>query len=96
MGHLLAAEANTPLVLYLVSENCQATHGIYSCNCARYARVFIGATEGYVAKGAHIPSPEEIEANWATVEDRSRYHAPYSVYEEFLPVVVAVKRVAES
>jgi len=92
VGHLLVPEANTPLVLYLVSENCRATHGIYSCNCARYARVFIGATEGYVAKGAHIPSPEEIEANWATLEDRSRYHTPYSVYEEFLPVVEAVKR----
>jgi NAD(P)-dependent dehydrogenase (short-subunit alcohol dehydrogenase family) len=92
VGHLLVAESNTPLVLYLVSENCKATHGIYSCNSARYARVFIGATEGYVAKGAHIPSPEEIEANWATLEDRSRYHTPYSVYEEFLPVVEAVKR----
>ena len=86
------AESNTPLVLYLVSENCKATHGIYSCNSARYARVFIGATEGYVAKGAHIPSPEEIEANWATLEDRSRHHTPYSVYQEFLPMVEAVKR----
>ncbi|HLZ97864.1 MAG TPA: SDR family NAD(P)-dependent oxidoreductase [Steroidobacteraceae bacterium] len=92
VGHLLVPEANTPLVVYLVSENCKATHGIYSCNCARYARVFIGATEGYVAEGAHIPSAEEIEANWASVEDRSRYHTPSSVYEEFVPVVEAVKR----
>jgi NAD(P)-dependent dehydrogenase (short-subunit alcohol dehydrogenase family) len=89
---LLVPEANTPLVLYLVSERCKATHGIYSCNSARYARVFIGATEGYVANGGRIATSEEIEANWSAVEDRARYHTPQSVYEEFLPVVQSVKR----
>jgi len=93
---LLVPEANTPLVLYLVSERCKATHGIYSCNSARYARVFIGATEGYVANGGRIATPEEIEANWSAVEDRARYHTPQSVYEEFLPVVQSVKRAKQT
>jgi NAD(P)-dependent dehydrogenase (short-subunit alcohol dehydrogenase family) len=92
LGPLVVPEANTPLVLYLVSEQCKATHGIYSCNAARYARVFIGATEGYVATGGRIATPEEIEANWGVVEDRARYHTPQSVYEEFLPVAQTVKR----
>jgi NAD(P)-dependent dehydrogenase (short-subunit alcohol dehydrogenase family) len=96
VGHLVVPEANTPLVLYLVSEQCKASHGIYSCNAARYARIFIGATEGYVTPGARIATPEEIAAHWSTVEDRSIYHTPQSVYEEFLPVVNTVKRAKDA
>ena len=92
VGHLIVAQANTPLVLYLCSEQCGATHGIYSCNAARYARVFIGVTDGYVAQGARIATPEEIAANWAVVEDRTRYHTPESVYEEFGPASRTVER----
>jgi NAD(P)-dependent dehydrogenase (short-subunit alcohol dehydrogenase family) len=92
LGPLVVPEANTPLVLYLVSEHCKATHGIYSCNSARYARVFVAATEGYVAQGGRIATPVEIAANWSVVENRARYHTPQSVYEEFLPIAESVKR----
>jgi NAD(P)-dependent dehydrogenase (short-subunit alcohol dehydrogenase family) len=84
---MLVAEFNTPLVLYLVSERCASTHGIYSSLGGRYARVFIGATDGWAKPDRKLAKPEEIAENWSAIEDRSRYHLPQSVYEEFLPAI---------
>lgn len=90
-GPLIVAASNTPLVIYLVSEASKATHGIYSCNTTRYARVFIGATEGW-SPGARPATPEELQDNWSRVEDQSRYYTPASVYEEFPPAIETVRR----
>ena len=84
-------EFNTPLALYLCSEQCQATHGIYSSLGGRYARVIIGACDGWAASGRKIPTPEQLAEHWDEVEDRSRYHLPLSVYEEFLPATARVR-----
>jgi len=86
--------ANVPLALYLVTEASKATHGIYSSNSARYARVFIGVTDGYAA-GHRQASLEELAENWSKVEDRTRYHMPYSVYEEFIPAIETARRAAQ-
>jgi len=83
---------NVPLALYLVSERSTSTHGIYSCNAGRYARVFIGVSDGY-SKGLQIPTLEELAAHWPQVEERAIYHTPQSVYEEFLPVIETIRRV---
>lgn len=91
IGPTVVPEFNTPLALVLVSEHCRATHGIYSCLGGRYARVFIGATEGWANPGRKLPTPEQIAAHWGEVEDRARYHLPQSVYEEFLPATERIR-----
>jgi len=92
-GELSVTEANMPLAVYLVSEACQATHGAYSCNSMRYARVFIGVTEGYAA-GRRPATVEELATHWSEVENRDRYYTPQSVYEEFFSAVPTVRRAA--
>jgi NAD(P)-dependent dehydrogenase (short-subunit alcohol dehydrogenase family) len=87
----LGPEHNTPLALYLVSERCTSTQGCYSSLAGRYARVFIGSTDGWSNGLAALASPEDIEAHWGEITDRGRYHLPRSVYEEFLPAVERVK-----
>ncbi len=84
---------NTPLVLYLVSEACTATHGLYSSNSGRYARVRICAAEGWVAPmGSTPPSPEDIAANFDRISNGAVYHEPMTVYDEFTAVAAAAKR----
>lgn len=79
----LARAYNTSLVLYLVSERCTSTHNLYSQLGGRYARVFIGVADGWLAPAGGPPSLEQVAANWERIEDRSLYHLPHSVYEEF-------------
>lgn len=74
---------NTPLAVYLVSENCKATHHLYSSSSGRYARVAIAAAEGWVsAAGAEAPSVEDLAANFDRISDLGNFTEPMSVYEE--------------
>lgn len=84
---------NTPLVVYLVSEQCSSTHGIYTQNSGRYAKVRISAADGWVAPmGATPPSVEDIAAHWEQVCDPALEHQPLTVYEEFSAVADAARR----
>jgi len=76
------AEYVAPLVAYLASDRCQSTHNVYSQAGNRYARVFIGVTEGWKSPGDQPPSPEAIAAHWSIVENRSIYHLPLTNYDE--------------
>jgi NAD(P)-dependent dehydrogenase (short-subunit alcohol dehydrogenase family) len=72
----------TPLVAYLVSEQCEQTHEIYSVGGGRYARVFVAACQGWAAPGRKIPTPEEIQANLGQIRDEANYFIPGSANEE--------------
>jgi NAD(P)-dependent dehydrogenase (short-subunit alcohol dehydrogenase family) len=72
----------TPLVAYLVSEQCEQTHEIYSVGGGRYARVFIGACQGWSAPNRKVPTPEEIQANLGKIRDQADYFIPGSANEE--------------
>jgi NAD(P)-dependent dehydrogenase (short-subunit alcohol dehydrogenase family) len=84
----LTPEYVAPLVLYLASEHCRHSHGLYSAVAGRYARVFTGVTRGWFCAPGRPPSPEEMEKNWMDVEHREGYYEPLSHMEEFGPVLV--------
>lgn len=84
---------NTPLAVYLVSEQCTSTHGIYSQNSGRYAKVRICAVDGWVAPmGSTPPTVEDVAAHFDRISDASIYHEPLTVYEEFKAVAAAARR----
>ena len=84
---------NTPLVLYLVSEQCTSTHGIYSANSGRFAKVRITAAEGWMAPmGTAPPSPEDVAAHWDQICDGSAWYEPLTVYDEFTAVAAAARK----
>jgi NAD(P)-dependent dehydrogenase (short-subunit alcohol dehydrogenase family) len=72
----------TPLVAYLVSEQCNETHEIYSVGGGRYARVFVAACQGWAAPGRKVPTPEEVQANLGEIRDEAGYFIPGSANEE--------------
>jgi NAD(P)-dependent dehydrogenase (short-subunit alcohol dehydrogenase family) len=93
MATRMAPEWIVPMVVYLASEECERTHRYYSAVRGRYAEVFVGVTDGWVAPGPEPPRPEEIVANLAVIEDRSRYVVPRDTFHE---VEIASQRVASA
>jgi NAD(P)-dependent dehydrogenase (short-subunit alcohol dehydrogenase family) len=92
MGRIAPAMRNefvTPMVLWLVSERCQATHALYSATAGRFARVFIGATSDWLADQQQPPSAEDIEQHMAEIDDTAAFDMPGSAFDEFRPVIAA-------
>jgi NAD(P)-dependent dehydrogenase (short-subunit alcohol dehydrogenase family) len=81
----------TPLVAYLVSEQCQLTHEIFDVGGGRYARIFVGMAKGWTAKKGQIPSPEEIAANLPAIRNTEGYSIPDSIAGEMQAVAEALK-----
>lgn len=83
----LVPEFVSPLALYLVSEASTATHGIYSANSGRYARVGICAAQGWMAPaGTEAPSLEDIHAHFAMIDEMRNPSEPLTMFDEFSTV----------
>ncbi len=84
---------NTPMALYLVSEQCQSTHGIYSANSGRYAKVRICAADGWVSPAGTVPpSTEDIAEHFQQICDSSVWHEPLTIPDEFNVVAETARR----
>jgi len=81
----------TPLVAYLVSEQCQLTHEIFDVGGGRYARIFVGLGKGWVARKGKIPSPEEIAANLGAIRNTESFTIPDSIAGETQAIAEALK-----
>jgi len=81
----------TPLVAYLVSEQCQLTHEIFDVGGGRYARIFIGMNEGW-AKGPGQPATvEEIAAHMGEIRNPDGYIIPSGIGDEMRMVANLMK-----
>lgn len=86
MDSFLAPEFVTPLLVYLCSEQCDVSHRIYSVIGGRYARVFVGVTEGWMAEGTTPPSVEEIAGHLSTIDAMDAWTLPLSAEDELTEV----------
>jgi NAD(P)-dependent dehydrogenase (short-subunit alcohol dehydrogenase family) len=82
MADLLDPEQVTPLVTYLVSEQCQETHSIWSVGGGRYARMFVGLTPGWFAGKGVKPTPEQVRDHVADIRNTDGYIIPDSIADE--------------
>ncbi len=87
MADLLDPELVTPLVVYLCSEACEATHEVFSAAAGRYARVFVGLTQGWYGGQGTKASVEDIAAHWADIENQEGYIVPGSAGDELTNLV---------
>jgi NAD(P)-dependent dehydrogenase (short-subunit alcohol dehydrogenase family) len=69
-----------PLAVYLASKGCASTQGMYSARLGRYARVFIGPGQGWLAEGgpdrSTPPTAEDIAERWEQICDPSVLEFP--------------------
>jgi NAD(P)-dependent dehydrogenase (short-subunit alcohol dehydrogenase family) len=64
-----------PMVAFLAHEDCPVSGEIYAAGARRFARVFIGVTEGYLSPTPE-PTIEDVAGHWAAINDESRYSVP--------------------
>ncbi len=89
----MAPEWVVPLVVYLASDRCDRTHRYYSVIRGRYAEVFVGVTDGWVAPDREPPTVEDLAAHLGAIEDRSSFSVPHDTFDE---VTIAAEKVARA
>ena len=86
-------EACTPervvaLVTYLASSACELSHHQISAVAGRFARVFIGLGQGWLADAATDPTAEDIEAHLAEIVATEPSSAPLAVADEIVAMLI--------
>jgi NAD(P)-dependent dehydrogenase (short-subunit alcohol dehydrogenase family) len=90
-ANALDPECVTPLVTYLVSEQCQLTHEVYSVGGGRFARIFVGLTPGWTKGPGAKPSPEEVRDHLDQIRAEPGYIVPGSIADEMKVILTAMK-----
>jgi NAD(P)-dependent dehydrogenase (short-subunit alcohol dehydrogenase family) len=88
----LDPEYITPLVTYLCSEQCELTHECFDVGAGRYARIFVGMGQGWVAPQGEVPAAEDIAANLEAIRSTEGYTIPDSIAGEMQAVGEALKK----
>ena len=81
----------TPLVTYLVSEQCELSHEIFSVGGGRFARVFVGLAPGWTAGRGAKPSAEEVRDHMDPIREPEGYIVPTSIADEMKVILEALK-----
>jgi NAD(P)-dependent dehydrogenase (short-subunit alcohol dehydrogenase family) len=82
LADAVAPEQVTPLVTYLVSEECELTHEIFSVGGGYIARIFVGLAPGWFAGRSVLPSPEDVREHMEQIREPNGYIIPMSVDDE--------------
>jgi hypothetical protein len=75
-------ELVVPVVSYLASRACTFTHRSYSACAGRFARVFIGLGEGWVAAPGSRPSADDLAAHIDQASATEPFSVPDSIFDE--------------
>ena len=77
-------ELVVPIAVFLASRACELTHHNYSACAGRFARVFVGLGEGWLAERGSRPTVEDIAAHLETVSATEPFTVPGSIVDEVL------------
>jgi NAD(P)-dependent dehydrogenase (short-subunit alcohol dehydrogenase family) len=75
-------ELVVPIVVFLASRACDFTHRTYSACAGRFARVFVGLSEGWLAEPAHNPTAEDVAAHVREMSATEHFTIPASIFDE--------------
>jgi NAD(P)-dependent dehydrogenase (short-subunit alcohol dehydrogenase family) len=75
----------SPVVAWLVSEDCPVTGEIFSVGGGRVARIFVAEGPGYFKKDLSL---EDVRDNWAEIVDEEGYAVPRSANDEIGTLVM--------
>ncbi|MFV9633472.1 SDR family NAD(P)-dependent oxidoreductase [Mycobacterium neumannii] len=79
-------ELVAPIVVYLASRACEFSHQNFSACAGRFARVFIGLGEGWLAPRDAQPTAEDVAEHLVEVAATEPFTVPGSIYEEVFAV----------
>lgn len=84
---LIGPDKVVPIVTYLASRACQSSHENYSACAGRYARVFVGLGEGWLAGIGTDATADDIAEHFAEISGTEPFTIPANIYEELFGVV---------
>ena len=79
-------ELVAPMVVYLASRACEFSHRNYSAFGGRFARVFVGLGQGWLAGQDTNPTADDVAAHLSEVSATEPFMIPESIYEEVFAV----------
>jgi NAD(P)-dependent dehydrogenase (short-subunit alcohol dehydrogenase family) len=75
-------ELVVPLVVFLASRACDYSHHNYSACAGRFARVFVGLGDGWLAKPGSNPTADDIAAHITELSATTPFTVPMSIFDE--------------
>ncbi len=79
-------ELVVPIVVFLASRSCEFSHHNYSACAGRFARVFVGLGEGWLAAPGSTPTADDVAAHLAKVSAIEPFTVPMSIIDEVLGI----------
>jgi NAD(P)-dependent dehydrogenase (short-subunit alcohol dehydrogenase family) len=79
-------ELVVPMVVFLASRACEVSHHSYSACAGRFARVFVGLGEGWLAEPGSLPTAEDIVAHLGDVSATDPFTVPMSIVDEVIGI----------
>ena len=86
LAQAIRPELVAPIVVYLASRDCDFSHRIYSAFGGRFARVFVGLGQGWLAERTRTPTADDVSAHLAEISATEPFTIPESIYEEVFSV----------
>ena len=83
---IIQPELVVPIVAFLASRACEFTHQNYSACAGRFARVFVGLGEGWLAEPDSNPTADDVAAHLSEVSATEPFTVPGSIFEEVFAV----------
>ncbi|HUO49753.1 MAG TPA: SDR family NAD(P)-dependent oxidoreductase [Acidimicrobiales bacterium] len=75
-------ELVVPVVVYLASTACGLTHHNYSACAGRFARVFVGLGEDWLAPPGSVPTADDVADHLAELAATEPFVVPTSIFDE--------------
>jgi NAD(P)-dependent dehydrogenase (short-subunit alcohol dehydrogenase family) len=80
--HAIEPDLVVPVVVYLASAANALSHHNFSAGAGRFARVFVGLGDGWVAETSTAPTADDIGAHLDAVVAAEPYTIPGSIFDE--------------
>jgi NAD(P)-dependent dehydrogenase (short-subunit alcohol dehydrogenase family) len=74
-------ELVAPMVAYLAHEECTVSGELYVAGAGRFARIFVGSTNGYLHPDPEKVTIDDVFDNLATINDEAGYYVPTSLMD---------------
>jgi hypothetical protein len=84
------------MVAYLASSACRVSGEAFSAGGGRFARVFIGVSNGWLSPQPETATAEDINEHLDEIEDLGGYALPGSAFDELRDIGLAYQRQAQS
>lgn len=65
-----------PMVAYLSHDSCRVSGETYLAGGGKFARLFVGVTQGYLGPDPTKVTVDDVVANWEQINDEAGYYVP--------------------